>query len=141
MTTPVKLTRTHQTYFEQYARDLLALALKDASDDANTQYLLSLIDYKDFGKRFGEAVLSKCSYSDVKAADKAYSDPAVIRATIAIEEAIASVVPSADDIKNIQFMAGVITSGVYKGEQLLDTMSDAPAEVQEQAIKNLQAKA
>ncbi|MCK9735523.1 hypothetical protein [Pseudomonas syringae] len=137
----MKLTRTQQAYFEKYTKDLIALALQGSLPEVNTDYLISLIDFKDFGKRFGEAVLDKCSYTDLKAADKAYSDPAVIRATIAIEDAIATIVPSADDLKNVQFMAGVLTSGAFKGDQMMNAIEDARPEIQEQAIKNLTAKA
>ncbi|KOP51122.1 hypothetical protein OX90_09140 [Pseudomonas coronafaciens pv. porri] len=137
----MKLTRTQQAYFEKYTKDLITLALQDSSPEVNTDYLISLIDFKDFGKRFGEVVLDKCSYTDLKAADKAYSDPAVIRATIAIEDAIATIVPSADDLKNVQFMAGVLTSGAFKGDQMINAIEDARPEIQEQAIKNLTAKA
>lgn len=133
----MKLTRAQQAYFEEYVKDLFACALQDATNQDGVDKLLSMIDYKDYGKRFGESVLENCSYMDIKAAHRAYSDPAVIRASIAIEKAISSVIPTGSDLENIQFMAGFLTSGIYKDADMLDAIADQTDEVQAAAVQNL----
>lgn len=139
--TVTKLTRTQQKYFEELAVQMFELALSQGGADKETSdKLLALIDPKEYATRLGTAILSNCSFSDVKYLDKHSRDPAIIRATIAIEDALANTAPSLDAAKNIAFAASMMTSGIHKGDAFLDTLADADEAVQEAVIQQLTTK-
>lgn len=139
--TDIKFTRTHQKYFEQFAPDMFELALSQAGVDKETSdKILSLIDVKEYATRLGTAVLTNCSFADIKRLDKHSRDPAIIRATLAIEDAMAATAPSLDATKNIAFAASMMTSGIHKGDNFMDALADADEAVQEAVIQQLTQK-
>lgn len=129
------MTRTHQAYFSDLIEKLFRQGLEAANQHTDVEYVLSLIDFKEYGKRFGEEALKHASYQDLKWADKALSDERVIRATYAIEQAIAAVAPTVDDAKNIEVMAQMLTSGTFSTEIALNGIADADDAVQRRALQ------
>lgn len=139
MTTTI--TRAQQKYFEGWALEVLTTALTQASvEQATIKHMLSLIDIKDYAGRLGAAVLSECSYRDIKALDKYSRDPAIIRATLAVESAIANTAASLNGVKNIAFASSMLTSGIHKGDAFMDALADADEAVQEAVIQQLTTK-
>lgn len=130
------MTRTHQAYFETFAEDLFRQALVTANQHTDVEYILSLIDMKAYGKLVGEEALKHASYNDLKFADKALSDERVIRSTYAIEQAIAKVVPVAmEGVKDVEFMAQFLTSGVFDPETALNGIAEADEATQTRALQ------
>ena len=129
------MTRTHQAYFSDLVEKLFRQGLEAANQHTDVDYILSLIDFKEYGKRFGEEVLKHASYTDLKYADKVLSDERVIRSTYAIEQALAFIAPTADDAKNIEVMAQYLTSGVLDPETALNGIADAGDAVQNRALQ------
>ncbi len=137
-----KLTRTHAAYFEQYVEDLFRRALTEVSEvDANVNAMLALIDFKEYGKRFGEEVFKHCSYQDLKYAEKALADERVIRATEAINQAVANIKVSKDDGINHEVDARFIISGAFSQSDMVDALSESSQEVQAKAIEILLTQA
>lgn len=135
------MTRTHQAYFEKFAEDLFRQALEAANQHTDVDYTLSLIDFKAYGKLFGEEALKHASYSDLKYAEKALSDERVIRSTHAIEQAIAKVIPvTMEGMKDFEFMAQFLTSGVLDTETAMNGIADAGDAVQNRAFQLIQER-
>jgi|GEM_PF-5581792 hypothetical protein len=129
------MTRTHQSYFSDLVEKLFRKGLEAANQHTDVDYILSLIDFKEYGKRFGEEVLKHASYTDLKYADKVLSDERVIRSTYAIEQALAFIAPTTDDAKNIEVMAQYLTSGVLDTETALNGIAEAGDAVQNRALQ------
>ncbi|PUB40060.1 hypothetical protein [Pseudomonas sp. GV047] len=135
------LTRTHIAFFEQYVEDLFRRALTETSaPDTNVDSILALIDFRDYGKRFGEAVLSQVSYQDLKYAEKVLSDERITKATAAINHAVAHIKVSKDDSINHEVDARFILNTATTELELLDALAGASQEVQDKAIEILQAR-
>ncbi|MDQ0739680.1 hypothetical protein [Pseudomonas sp. W4I3] len=134
------MTRTHQAYFSDLVEKLFRQALEAANQHTDVDYILSLIDFKEYGKRFGEEVLKHASYTDLKYADKVLSDERVIRSTHAIEQALAFIAPTTEDAKNIEVMAQYLTSGVLDTETALNGIAEAGNAVQNRALQLIQQR-
>jgi len=132
------LTRTHAAYFEDFVENLFRKALTEvAGNEINVEATLAFIDFKEYGKRFGEEVFKHCSYSDLKYADKALSDERVLRASYALDQAIMHVAPSIDENSNFEVNARLLTSGAFNPVAMTDAIADASEGVQERAIEIL----
>jgi ribosomal protein L16 Arg81 hydroxylase len=103
----VKLTLTHQRFFEDFAERAMLESLADAGEEA-AKALMSQIDMKEYSRRFGEAVLSKVSYSQVKAVDKFMQSDDFIAVLNAVAHAVESVEVTQDDVANMLFAAGFV---------------------------------
>lgn len=135
-----QLTRTHVTFFEDFAKQFFRDALEQtAGDDVDVEHILSMIDYKDYAKRFGVVALEHASYSDLKYADKALKDERVVRAMYAIHMATLSCAPSTQEELNIGFIAQMLASK-NDPEDLISGIADAPDEVRDAALVALQAR-
>jgi hypothetical protein len=129
------MTRTHQAYFSDLVEKYFRQGLEAANQHTDVEFILSLIDFKEYGKRFGEEVLKHASYTDLKYADKVLSDERVIRSTYAIEQGLAFVAPTTDEVKNVEVMAQYLTSGVLDTETALNGIADADEAVQTRAFQ------
>lgn len=135
-----QLTRTHVTFFEDFAKQFFRDALvQTAGDDVDVEHVLSMIDYKDYAKRFGTVALEHASYSDLKYADKALKDERVVRAMNAIHMATLSCAPSTQEDLNIGFIAQMLAAK-SDPDDLISGIADAPEEVREAALVALQAR-
>ncbi|MEE4232344.1 hypothetical protein V2I85_12280 [Pseudomonas viridiflava] len=134
------MTRTHQAFFSDLVEKLFRQGLEAANQHTDVDYFLSLIDFKDYGKRFGEEVLKHASYSDLKYADKVLSDERVIRSTYALEQALACIAPTTDDAKSVEVMAQYLTSGVLDAETALNGIADVDDATQIRALQLIQER-
>ncbi|SCW76232.1 MULTISPECIES: hypothetical protein [unclassified Pseudomonas] len=135
-----QLTRTHITFFEDFAKQFFREQLEQtAGDDVDVEHILSMIDYKDYAKRFGAVALEHASYSDLKYADKVLKDERVVRASTAINHAILTCLPSTEEELNIGFIAQMLASK-SDPDDLFSGIADAPDEVREAALVALQAR-
>lgn len=134
------MTRTHQAYFEKFAEDLFRRALIESNQHTDVEYILSLIDFKEYGKRMATEAFKHASYTDLKYADKVLSDERVTRSTYAIEQAIAKVTPTTDELKSVEVMAQLLTSGVFDTETAMNGIADADDAVQHRAFQLIQER-
>ncbi|MEE4224819.1 hypothetical protein [Pseudomonas viridiflava] len=134
------MTRTHQAFFSDLVEKLFRQGLEAANQHTDFDYILSLIDFKDYGKRFGEEVLKHASYSDLKYADKVLSDERVIRSTYALEQALACIAPTTDDAKSVEVMAQYLTSGALDAETALNGIADVDDATQTRALQLIQER-
>ncbi|MEE4127047.1 hypothetical protein [Pseudomonas viridiflava] len=134
------MTRTHQAFFSDLVEKLFRQGLEAANQHTDVDYILSLIDFKDYGKRFGEEVLKHASYSDLKYADKVLSDERVIRSTYALEQALACIAPTTDDAKSVEVMAQYLTSGALDAETALNGIADVDDATQTRALQLIQER-
>ncbi|QVI88025.1 hypothetical protein [Pseudomonas viridiflava] len=134
------MTRTHQAFFSELVEKLFRQGLEAANQHTDVDYILSLIDFKDYGKRFGEEVLKHASYSDLKHADKVLSDERVIRSTYALEQALACIAPTTDDAKSVEVMAQYLTSGALDAETALNGIADVDDATQTRALQLIQER-
>ncbi|WJM55333.1 hypothetical protein QUC26_09345 [Pseudomonas asiatica] len=136
--TETTLTRTHIAYFTEFVENLFRMALTEVADNSvNVDATLAFIDFKEYGKRFGEEVFKHCSYADLKYADKVLSDERVLRASYALEQAILHVSPSLDENTSFEVNAHLLTSGAFNPVAMTDAIADASEGVQERAIEIL----
>lgn len=130
-----QFTRSHQSYFSSLVERLFKQALESASPDTDVEHILSLIDFKEYGKRFGQEMFKHASYQDIKYADKALSDERVIKATYAMEQAIARIAPTTDEVKGVEVAAQMLLSGVLPQEQLMEAIADSEDSVQQRVFQ------
>lgn len=136
--TETTLTRTHAAYFEDFVESLFRKAITEvAGSTTDVEATLAFIDFKEYGKRFGEEVLKHCSYQDLKYADKVLCDERVLRASFALDQAILNVAPSIDENSNFEVNARLLTSGAFNPVAMTDAIADASEGVQERAIEIL----
>ncbi|MFJ4352738.1 hypothetical protein ACIPZ5_17765 [Pseudomonas sp. NPDC089428] len=136
------MTRTHVAYFADYVENLFRQALTEvAGNDVDVNATLAFIDFKEYGKRFGEEVFKHCSYADLKYADKVLSDERVLRAMFALDQAIINVTPSIEDAKNVEVNARLLTSGAFNTTAMVDALADASDDVQRRAAELIVEKA
>jgi hypothetical protein len=130
-----QFTRTHQAFFATFVEKLFRQALQSASPDTDVDHIISMIDFREYGKRFGEEAFKHASYTDLKYADKVLADERVIRATQAMEHAIAKVAPTTDELKSVEVAAQFLMSGVLPQEHLMDAIADSGDAVQHRVFQ------
>ena len=113
----VSLTRTQIQFFQTFAEQAVRASFAAVEEPEIVDAFVQQIDFKEFGKRFGESMLSRVSYSDVKAVDKFMQSEQYNNVMNALSDAVDSVMLTEDDAQNTALMASFI----------LDTVSPALA--------------
>lgn len=118
MKSPVTtLTRTQLQFFQTFAERAVCASFATVEEPEIVEAFVQQIDFKEFGKRFGGMMLSRVSYSDVKAVDKFMQSEQYNNVMDALSDAVDSVMLTEDDAQNTALMASFI----------LDTLSPALA--------------
>ena len=117
---PVVLTRTQHQFFQAFAERAVRSSFDSVDDASVVDAFVSQIDFKELGKRFGEAMLTRVTYSDIKAVDKFMQSEQFINVMEALSHAVDNVALTQNDAENISLAASFI----------LDTVSPVLAPVE-----------
>ena len=109
--TTQKLTRSQLQFFQHFAEKAVRASFATV-DDSVVEAFASQIDFKDFGNRLGQAMLSRVSYSDVKAVDKFMQSEQYINVMNALSDAVDSVALTQDDAENIALATSFVLDTV-----------------------------
>ncbi|MCY1276649.1 hypothetical protein D9M70_253160 [compost metagenome] len=95
MTTNAVMTKTHRKYFLAFVQDAIRGAYAGSVPAEKLEEFLSQVDLQPAADQIGQAILSKVSYSQVKAVDKFMKSDDYISVIGAIQYALAEfVLPS-----------------------------------------------
>ncbi|PKA72878.1 hypothetical protein ATI02_5979 [Pseudomonas baetica] len=108
----ITLTRTQIQFFQSLAEQSVRASFESVEDPAVVEKFIEPIHFKQYGKHFGETMLSRVSYSDVKAVDKFMKSEQFINVMAALEEAVDTVPFTEDDALNTAFTASFILDTV-----------------------------
>jgi len=106
--TQAPLTRTQLQFFQAFAEQIVHASYEERGAEDLAEAFSSMIDFKDFGKRLGQAMLSRVSYSDVKAVDKFMRSEQFINVMAALDTSLDSVALTLDDAANAAFTTSFI---------------------------------
>ena len=120
----VKMTRSQLQFFHAFAEQAVRSSLAGMNDPEFVEELIAQADFKDYGKRIGESMLSTVSYSDVKAVDKFMNGEQFVNVMDALAVAVDSIQVTQDDVANSLFATAVVAASMAPEP-------DAPTEQEE----------
>ena len=127
-----KLTVAQTAFFTQFAEDAVRESFTHASDDEAVEKFVSGLDLKEFGTRLGKVILSRVSYSDVKAVDKFLKSDQYNNVIAAVAEAVEVCEPTQNDAQNLllastfvlETMSPLVDPQAYADAQAVDAQND-----------------
>lgn len=107
-----QLTRTQLQFFQTFAEQAVRASYAVVEQTEVVEAFVKQIDFKEFGKRFGQAMLSRVSYSDVKAVDKFMQSEQFNNVMNALSDAVDSVALTQSDAENIALTTSFVLDTV-----------------------------
>ncbi|MGJ7513639.1 DUF7375 domain-containing protein [Pseudomonas baetica] len=108
----VKMTRAQLQFFHAFAEQAVRSSLAGMNDPEFVEELIAQADFKDYGKRLGESILSTVSYSDVKAVDKFMNSEQFVNVMDALAVAVDSIPVTQNDVANALFATAVVAASM-----------------------------
>ncbi|WP_146035985.1 hypothetical protein [Pseudomonas sp. LFM046] len=101
--TDTKLTSTHRKYFLAFVQDAVRGAHASTMPTEKVEEFLTSVNLQPVADELGKAILSKVSYSQVKAVDKFMNSADYLAVMDAIAHALTQfTIPRATEVENVQ---------------------------------------